>query len=256
MKKKLTIIKVGGKIFEDKVLLQKFAKSVTAIEGAKVVVHGGGTSATSLSKKLGIKTEMWNGRRITDAETMEVVSMTFSSLNKKMVAQLSALKQPALGITGADMNMLPANKRNHPEVDFGFVGDIIQEKVDTSWLYPLLNDGAIPVISSMTVQENGDLLNTNADSVALAMAISFTPLWDTKLTYCFDHKGLLLDINQPKDYLKKTTKSEINKLIDKGIISGGMLPKIHNALSAIENNIKVNITSFEDLEGGTQIELA
>ena len=253
MKKEVSIIKIGGQIFEQEADLNAFVSSIGKINGPLIIVHGAGTIASKMSKQLGIESPMVDGRRITSNENMEILAMVFSGLNKKLVAKLMGANKQALGLSGADFKLLPANFRKHPSIDFGYVGDIIQEEVNGSVLEKLLAMECIPVISSMTCTKDGELLNTNADSIALSLALYFSKNWVVNLRYCFGFEGILKDIKKPEDYFQNLNEKEVQNLIDNGVISGGMLPKINNALVAAKSGIKVNIGSFNQLSKGTSI---
>ena len=190
MREKLTVIKVGGKIVEEEATLRQLLNDFAAIDGHKVLVHGGGRSATKIAAQLGIESKMVNGRRITDAETLKVVTMVYGGLvNKNIVAGLQARGVNALGLTGADMNVIRSVKRPVKEVDYGFVGDV--EQVDATLLSDLIHKGVVPVMAPLTHDGHGNMLNTNADTIAGETAKALSALFDVTLVYCFEKKGVL-----------------------------------------------------------------
>ena len=234
---KLTVIKVGGKIVEEedslKVLLDEFSK----IEGAKILVHGGGRSATKVAEKMGIESKMVNGRRITDADTLSVVTMVYAGLvNKNIVARLQAREINAMGLTGADMNIIQSVKRPVKEIDYGFVGDV--ESVDSLALNNIISTGIIPVIAPLTHDKKGQLLNTNADTIASEVAQAMTRFFDVSLVFCFEKKGVLRDENNDESVIAEINRDEFENLKNQGIIQGGMIPKLENAFHAIDKGVK------------------
>jgi acetylglutamate kinase len=252
---KLTIIKVGGQIVEESESLKRLLADFAAIEGLKLLVHGGGRAATNVAKQLGIETQMVNGRRITDLAMLEVVTMVYGGLvNKRIVAGLQALGVNALGLTGADLNCIFAEKRPVTDVDYGFVGDV--KKVNAKALSDLLSANIIPVIAPLTHDGNGNLLNTNADTIAGETAKALAQYFDVKLFFCFEKKGVLLDENDDENVISKLNFEEYKKLVDKKIITGGMMPKIENSFNALQNGVKQVFITRADLfrtEGGTEI---
>lgn len=252
---KLTIIKVGGKIVEEPASLQRLLDDFAAIDGPKVLVHGGGRSATKIAAQLGIESQMVNGRRITDAPMLQVVTMVYGGLvNKNIVAGLQARNINAVGLTGADMNVILSDKRPVKDIDYGFVGDVKQ--VDGKRLAALLNDGIIPVMAPLTHDGNGNMLNTNADTIAAETAKGLAPYFDVTLIYCFEKKGVLRDENDDDSVILEITPPQFKQLVEQGIIQGGMIPKLENAFQAINAGVKqVVITSAVaiDGQGGTVI---
>ena len=252
---KLTIIKVGGKIVEEPASLQRLLDDFAAIDGPKVLVHGGGRSATKIAAQLGIESQMVNGRRITDAPMLQVVTMVYGGLvNKNIVAGLQARNINAVGLTGADMNVILSDKRPVKDIDYGFVGDVKQ--VDGKRLAALLNDGIIPVMAPLTHDGNGNMLNTNADTIAAETAKGLAPYFDVTLIYCFEKKGVLRDENDDDSVITEITPPQFKQLVEQGIIQGGMIPKLENAFQAINAGVKqVVITSAVaiDGQGGTVI---
>ena len=251
---KLTLIKVGGKIVEEPDTLQALLRDFASIEGRKVLVHGGGRSATKLAEQLGIPSRMVNGRRITDADTLRVVTMVYGGLvNKNIVAGLQALGVDALGMTGADLNILRSDKRPVKDVDYGYVGDV--KEVRGGMLARLIADGVVPVLAPLTHDGHGQLLNTNADTIAGEAAKALAPYFDVTLVYCFEKKGVLCDENDDESVIPQIDKSSFERLVSDGIVQGGMIPKLENAFSAISAGVKeVVITRADTLSaGGTRI---
>lgn len=251
----LTIIKVGGKIVEEPDTLKKLLNDFSKIKGYKILVHGGGRSATKISEKLGIESKMVNGRRITDAETLQVVTMVYGGLvNKNIVAGLQALGLNALGLTGADMNIIRSVKRPVKDIDYGYVGDVVA--VDAQALKSLLSEGVVPVIAPLTHDGKGNMLNTNADTMAAETAKALASLFDVRLVYCFEKKGVLLDEADDDSVIPVLTKTDFATYVQSGVINGGMLPKLENAFHSIDNGVKeVIITQASEIanSGGTKI---
>lgn len=240
---KLTIIKVGGKIVEEEQSLRQLLKDFSQIEGYKVLVHGGGRSATKLAEKLGIESRMVNGRRVTDRDTLEIVTMVYGGLvNKNIVAGLQALGVNALGLTGADMNIIRSEKRPVKEVDYGFVGDV--KEVNTETLSSLIQQGIVPILAPLTHDKEGNILNTNADTIAGETAKALALKFDVTLIYCFEKKGVLMNENDDESVIPDINKTMFEQLVKDGIVQGGMIPKLENAFQAIEKGVKeVIITS-------------
>lgn len=229
---KLTIIKVGGKIVEEENTLKQLLERFSKIEGKKVLVHGGGRSATALATKLGIESKMVDGRRITDAETLKVVTMVYAGLvNKNIVANLQALGLNALGLTGADMNYMRSDKRPVKTVDYGYVGDV--KEVNASLLADLISKDVVPVLAPLTHDKKGNLLNTNADTIAGEAAKALAQYFDVTLTYCFEKKGVLRDENDDDSVIAEINPQLFQEYVEKGIIQGGMIPKLENSFAAI-----------------------
>ena len=234
---RLTIIKVGGKIVEEPDTLNQLLTDFAAIEGYKLLVHGGGRSATKLAAKLGIESKMVGGRRITDAETLKVVTMVYGGLvNKNVVAGLQAKGVNAIGLTGADMDVIRSVKRPVREVDYGFVGDV--EKVDGQTLGHLIRCGIVPVMAPLTHDGKGSMLNTNADTIAGETAKALAHLFDVTLVFCFEKKGVLMDENDDDSVIPIITKDLFDEYVSKGVIQGGMIPKLENSFSAIRAGVK------------------
>lgn len=259
MKRKVTIVKVGGKIVETPESLSRLLQDFSALEGEKVLVHGGGRTATDVAAQLGIQTQMVNGRRITDAEMLRVVTMVYGGLvNKNLVAQLQAHGVNALGLTGADINVINSHRRPLKEgVDYGFVGDV--DRVDGHSLASLLASGITPVMAPLTHDGKGSLLNTNADTIAseTAKALANEGM-EVTLVYCFEHAGVLTDPEREDSVIPLITRPTFEQLKADGTISGGMLPKIENSLAAVEAGVKCVVITRADKIGceaeGTRIE--
>lgn len=247
---KLTIIKVGGKIVEESDSLEQLLKDFSHIEGNKLLVHGGGRSATKLAARLGIESHMVNGRRITDKETLQVVTMVYGGLvNKNIVAGLQACGVNALGLTGADMNIIRSDKRPVKDVDYGFVGDV--KEVNAELLASLIAQGIVPVLAPLTHDKEGHMLNTNADTIAGETAKALAKYFEVSLIYCFEKKGVLMDENDDDSVISHLNQSEFKELVQKGVIQGGMIPKLENAFDAIQTGVKeVVITSAKEIGKG------
>ena len=255
MKAKLTVIKVGGKIVEEETSLQKLLNDFAAIEGPKVLVHGGGRSATKIAARLGIESKMVNGRRITDADMLKVVTMVYGGLvNKNIVAGLQARGINAIGLTGADMNVILSDKRPVKEIDYGFVGDVKQ--VEGERLATLIQSGIIPVMAPLTHDGKGNILNTNADTIAGETAKGLAPYFDVTLIYCFEKRGVLRDETDDNSLIADINRKQFAELVEQGVIQGGMIPKLENAFQAIDAGVKeVIITAADAIDGrqGTKI---
>jgi len=255
MKEKLTIIKVGGKVVEDDTSLQLLLSDFAAIKGKKILVHGGGRSATKLATMLGVESKMVGGRRITDEAMLRIVTMVYGGLvNKNVVARLQAMNINALGLTGADMNVICSVKRPIKDVDYGFVGDV--KKVDAVILSDLISKGIVPVMAPLTHDGEGHLLNTNADTIAGEIAKALAPYFAVTLMYCFEKSGVLRDENDDNSVIPSISYKEFQSLITEKVIQGGMIPKLENAFAAINAGVtEVLITSASaiNLLGGTHI---
>ncbi len=235
-KSDLTIVKIGGNIIADPPTLRKLLDSFSLIEGPKILVHGGGKMATEVESKLGITSEKFEGRRITTAPSLDVMLMVYAGLvNKRIVAGLQAVNCNAIGLSGADGGTILAHKRPVGKVDFGFVGDI--EQIGHNVIRDLLNAGLSPVFCALTHDGNGQLLNTNADTIASEIAISLSTHFKTNLYYCFEKKGVLSDINDENSVIRKINRETYNSLLAAKLISDGMLPKLHTCFKALESNV-------------------
>ncbi len=260
----LTIIKIGGNIIDNSEKLHYFLKDFSAIAGPKILVHGGGKVASDLSITMGITPNMVDGRRITDIETLRVVTMVYAGLiNKNLVAQLQEHHCNAIGMSGADGNSIKTVKRPLKNgLDYGYVGDIMPHSVNRKAIHKLLSAEFIPVFSAITHNGEGQLLNTNADTIASALACALSEFYSVNLVYCFEKKGVLRDVNDPLSIIADINEASFEELKQKGIVAEGMIPKIDNALNAVKKGVEaVYITSAEDLatfdlvKSGTRISL-
>ena len=251
----IQVIKIGGGILENEVSRQMFLQQFATVEGPKVLVHGGGRLATTMAERLGVAQQMIDGRRVTDKETLDIVTMVYGGLvNKQLVASLQNMGINAIGLTGADGGWMKAVKRPVKNgIDYGFVGDITEVRGDV--LRMLLDEGMTPVIAPITFCQEGVLLNTNADTIASETAISLAP--NVQLTFCFEKAGVLRDADDESSLIPSITPESYTQLKADGIVSGGMIPKIDNAFAAIEHGVQsVRITHASNLQGGTIIEHA
>ncbi len=247
--KQLYIIKIGGNVIDNEPKLEKFLADFAKLEGLKILIHGGGKTATDMAEKLGVKQKMIDGRRVTDAKTLEVATMVYGGLiNKKIVSRLQALGCNALGLSGADANILPAVRRSAKEVDFGFVGDLDGTLLQTTALKSFLDNCLTPVIAPLTHDGRGQLLNTNADSIASALAIALAKHYEVILNYCFEKKGVLSDVKKESSVIPKISEDEYTELKTKGKVINGMIPKLDTAFSALKKGVSsVVIGHAEDL---------
>lgn len=245
---KLTIVKVGGKIVEEPDTLATLIKDFVVIPGLKLLVHGGGRSATRIATQMGIEQKMVDGRRITDADTLRVVTMVYGGLvNKNIVAQLQAAGMNAIGLTGADMDIIRSHRREVKEIDYGYVGDV--DKVDAGAIARLLDSGVTPVIAPLSHDGNGAMLNTNADTIASEVTQALAPLYDVTLTFCFEKPGVLADENDDSSVIEKIDRATYQQLRDRKIIVGGMIPKLDNAFKALSSGVKEVIITKADALG-------
>lgn len=260
MKEKLTIVKVGGAVVEDEAQLDQLLKDFSAIPGKKVLVHGGGRRATQVASQLGLENQMVNGRRITDKNMLQVVTMVYGGLvNKNLVARLQAHGVNALGLTGADMNVIRSHKRppvsikkegtNEPcMVDFGFVGDV--DSADGKMLSTLIDEGITPVMAPLTHDGQGHILNTNADTIAGEVAKALSSYYEVTLIFSFEKKGVLSNPDDDNSVIPVITRNDFKNYVEKGVISGGMIPKLDNAFNAINGGVeKVIITLATAIDG-------
>jgi len=252
MKQKLTIVKVGGAIVEDEIQLTQLLKDFSAISGHKVLIHGGGRRATQVAASLGIESKMVGGRRITDADMLNVVTMVYGGLvNKNLVARLQANGVNALGLTGADIDVIRSHKRPLKDgIDFGFVGDV--DRADGQMLSRLIEAGITPVMAPLTHDGQGHILNTNADTIASETAKALAPFYDVTLIYSFEKKGVLSNPDDDNSVIPTINRADFERYKADGTISGGMLPKIENALSAIDKGVnRVIITLATAIDGNS-----
>ncbi len=257
MKQQITIVKVGGKIVETPETLNQLLHDFSALPGKKVLVHGGGRTATDMASCLGIETHMVEGRRITDADMLRVVTMVYAGLvNKNVVARLQGCGVNALGLTGADMDVIRSHRRPLKNgIDYGFVGDV--DHVDGERLSMLVEAGITPVMAPLTHNGQGDMLNTNADTIAAETAKALAAHYDVTLVYCFEHAGVLTNPDDEESVIPLITREKFEHLKADGTVSGGMLPKIENSLAAVEAGVKrVVITKANKIgtNQGTSIE--
>ncbi|HEX6334822.1 MAG TPA: acetylglutamate kinase [Flavisolibacter sp.] len=241
----LYVIKIGGNVIDDEQALFAFLEHFAAIKEKKILVHGGGRVATEMAEKLGIPQQMTGGRRVTDAETLRVVTMVYAGLiNKSVVARLQALGCNAIGLSGADGNAISAHQRVSGTIDFGFAGDI--DQVNTAFFRGLFDQHLTPVIAPITHDGNGQLLNTNADTVAQETAKAMSGYYDTVLVYSFEKAGVLLDINDPSSIVSELDHGRYNELRGSGAIFAGMIPKLDNAFSALDAGVRRVIIGSAD----------
>lgn len=236
-KKPLSIIKIGGNIIDNPTELAQFLTDFSNIEGNKILVHGGGKSATKMAQSLGLTPQMIDGRRITDQSMLDVVVMIYAGeINKNIVAQLQANATNAIGFSGADGNLIQSSKRNHPTIDYGFVGDV--QKVNTVLVETLLHAGIIPVFCAITHDGNGQLLNTNADTIASELAIATSEIYEVTLYYCFEKAGVLKDIDDENSVIKNINSELYSKLKQDGAIHSGMIPKLDNCFNSLSKGVQ------------------
>jgi acetylglutamate kinase len=235
---KLFIVKIGGNVLDSPSSLKSFLKDFASIREPKILIHGGGKIATKLGDQLGIESKYVNGRRITDAQTLDVVTMVYGGLvNKQLVAQLQSLDCNAMGVTGADGNLIKAVKRPVKDVDYGFVGDIRPEGVNTSLLHFLLKQNVVPLFAPLTYAD-GVMLNTNADTIASVLAVALSKHFDVRLIFCFEKKGVLRDVNDNGSVIRHLPKKMYDDLLTKNVFADGILPKLENAYAAIHSGVK------------------
>jgi acetylglutamate kinase len=233
---RLSIVKIGGNIIEDDASLAAFLKLFSNLEGKKILVHGGGKRATAMATKLGITSKIVNGRRITNAETLEVITMIYGGLvNKNLVAKLQALQIDAIGLTGADVNSITSKKRPIKEIDYGFVGDV--KEVASNSIDTLIQANFTPVFCAITHDGKGQLLNTNADTIASQIAVGMSKIYKTSVYYCFELNGVLKDFNDKKSVIKRINFETYQQLLKEGIITDGMIPKLDNCFDALNKGV-------------------
>ncbi|MBS1544606.1 MAG: acetylglutamate kinase [Bacteroidetes bacterium] len=235
---RLFIIKIGGDVLDDEQQLHSFLKNFASIQSPKILIHGGGKIATKIGEQLGIQSKYVQGRRITDAPTLDLVTMVYGGLiNKQMVAQLQSMGCNAIGLTGADGNMIKAVKRPVKEIDFGFVGDITPNSINSTLLYFLLKQNVIPVFAPLT-HADGIMLNTNADTIAYAIAVSLSKHFEIRLIYCFEKKGVLRDVNDENSVIRILEEQEYLNLREGGALADGILPKLENSFATVRAGVK------------------
>ena len=255
----IKVVKIVGNVIDNEAALERFVADFAAIEGQKVLVHGGGKLATRLAEKLEIPTTMIDGRRVTDSQTLDVVTMVYAGLvNKKVVAMLQAAGCNAIGLSGADANVVKATRRAAKPIDFGFVGDISVEGVDADFILSLTARGVVPVFCSIMHDGAGTLLNCNADSVASAVAVALAQKVETELVFCFEKAGVMADVDNPDSVIAEIRPQSYKTLLADGVVNKGMIPKIDGAFRALECGVKVvTIKHSADLckDSGTKIML-
>ncbi|MDR2937143.1 MAG: acetylglutamate kinase [Rikenellaceae bacterium] len=235
----LKIVKIGGNIVDNPEKLDSFLAGFAALEGSKILVHGGGKIATAVSKGLGVEARMIDGRRVTDAETLKVVTMVYAGLvNKTIVAKLQALGCNAFGLCGADGNLIPSVKRNPVPIDFGYVGDPVAGRFGIATARTLIDAGFSPVVAPVTHSGDGTLLNTNADTIAQTVAVGLATHYDVELVYCFEKPGVLADVNDEGSVIPHITPASFVDLRAQGVVSDGMIPKLENAFAAIAGGVR------------------
>jgi len=237
MKKQLSVIKIGGNVIDDPRALELFLEHFAQLDGGKILVHGGGKAATQLAGRLGIPQSMIEGRRITDEATLKIITMVYAGgINKNIVALLQADGCNAIGLSGADGNLVQAHKRTGTEQDYGFAGDV--DAVNDTLLQRLLEAGLTPIIAPVTHDCKGQLLNTNADTIAQEIAQAMSRHYETQLIYCFEKNGVLSDINDEESYIPSISPQNFAALTGDGTVAGGMLPKLQNAFAAISKGVQ------------------
>lgn len=248
VKEKIRVFKIGGKVIDNETLLRQFLEDFSKVPGRKVLIHGGGKIASDISRKLGIEAKMVDGRRITDKETLDVVLMVYGGLiNKKIVAVLQSLGINAIGLSGADMNVVRAHKRKVEKVDYGFAGDV--DNVNQEGLAFLLSNDFVPVLAPLSHDGTGQMLNTNADTIASVAAIALSKVFDVELYFCFEKKGVLRDPDIEDSVIQEISFAGFAELKQKRIVTEGMLPKLENAFDCIHKGVdKVVICHFEAIK--------
>ncbi|SHM21131.1 acetylglutamate kinase [Flavobacterium xanthum] len=252
-KKPVSIIKIGGNIIDNPTELKQFLSHFAAIEGHKILVHGGGKSATKMAESIGLVPQMIDGRRITDAAMLDVVVMIYAGqINKNIVAQLQANSTNAMGFSGADGNLIQSNKRNHPTINYGFVGDV--KKVNTQLLETLLLNEIVPVFCAITHDGKGQLLNTNADTIASELAIALATFFDVTLNYCFEKPGVLYDAEDDSSVIENINQELYSKLKAEKAIHSGMIPKLDNCFNSLSKGVqKIKIGHHRMLHNASEI---
>ncbi|TDD97469.1 acetylglutamate kinase [Flavobacterium cellulosilyticum] len=252
-KKPLSIIKIGGNIIDDATELANFLADFSKIDGNKILVHGGGKSATKMAKSIGLVPQMIEGRRITDQPMLDVVVMIYAGeINKNIVAQLQANNTNAMGFSGADGNLIQSTKRNHPTIDYGFVGDV--KKINTPLLQTLISNGIVPVFCAITHDKNGQLLNTNADTIASELAIAASEVFEVTLNYCFEKAGVLTDVEDENSVIQQINSELYAQLKKEGAIHSGMIPKLDNCFNSLSKGVqKIRIGHHKMLKDNNAI---
>jgi acetylglutamate kinase len=252
-KKPVTIVKIGGNIIDDASELKQFLSDFSKIDGYKILVHGGGKSATKMAESIGLVPQMIDGRRITDAPMLDVVVMIYAGqINKSIVTQLQAYNTNAMGFSGADGNLIQSEKRNHPTINYGFVGDV--QKVNTALLETLISINIVPVFCAITHDKKGQLLNTNADTIASELAIALSEIFKVTLSYCFEKPGVLYDAEDDSSVIEKMNKELYVKLKAEKAIHSGMIPKLDNCFNSLSKGVyKIKIGHHRMLQDKTAV---
>lgn len=244
---KLFVIKIGGNVIDNETALKQFLAAFAQADAKKILVHGGGKIATKIGEKLGIESKYINGRRITDEATVDLVTMVYGGLvNKKIVAQLQAFNCNAIGLTGADANIIPGVKRPVNEIDYGFAGDIKPGEINTAALHMLLQQDITPVVAPLSHDRKGQVLNTNADTIASSLAVALSKQYDVRLVYCFEKKGILLNIEDDDSVISLISKEKYRQLLRENKLFDGIIPKIDNAFAAIDSGVKEVLIGHAD----------
>ena len=262
-KEQLFVIKIGGNVIDHSYNLDAFLKDFSKISGKKILVHGGGKIATAIGDKLGIQSNYIDGRRITDDRTIDLVTMVYGGLvNKRIVAKLQSMQCNAMGITGADANLLPAKKRPVKDIDYGWVGDINTDEMNAERWKLFLENGLTPVVAPLTHDSNGHILNTNADTIASVIAVNLSSSYVVKLVFCFEKNGVLLELNDENSVVKKLDANAYQQLKENNRLFAGILPKIDNAFDAIRKGVKevvignsFQLSSLVNGQSGTKISM-
>lgn len=237
--KRLDVIKIGGNVIDNEELLERFLDSLASLPRPVVVIHGGGAIATKLSRKLGIEVKMVGGRRITDAPTLAIATMVYAGLiNKRITAALQKRGVQAVGLSGADGDSVRAAKRVSEDIDWGYVGDVLPDGVNTAFIKGILESGATPVFCAISHDGKGNLLNTNADTMAREVASALSADFEVSLIYCFEKQGVLADPENDESYIPEIDRAKYRELLDNGTIAGGMIPKMDNAFLALSHGVK------------------
>jgi acetylglutamate kinase len=243
----LFVVKIGGNVIDNDIALIAFANDFAAIKGKKILIHGGGKIATKIGEQLGIVSKYVEGRRITDEQTIDLVTMVYGGLiNKKIVALLQSYEANAIGLTGADANIIKAHKRKVKDIDYGFVGDIETENVSVESLHSFLNNNIVPVIAPLTHDGKGQMLNTNADTIASVVSVALSKSYDVRLIYCFEKKGVLEDVTDETSVIDLITKDVYRELLNDKKLFHGIIPKIDNAFAAIDAGVKEVLIGHAD----------
>ncbi|MDR2562912.1 MAG: acetylglutamate kinase [Prevotellaceae bacterium] len=238
MKQSVNIIKIGGNVIDNEAMLEVFLRDFASLGRRKILVHGGGKMATRLSERLSIPAIMHEGRRITDDETLKIVTMVYAGwINKHIVALLQKMNCMAIGLSGPDANLIPAVRRSPVPIDFGHAGDVAPEKINISFLQNILEQGITPVFCAITHDGCGGLLNSNADTIASSLASSLSQIFSTRLIYCFEKDGVLSNPDDEKSVIKHIRRDTYQEMKESGTITAGMIPKIDNAFKAIDAGV-------------------